>query len=51
MLLNECARYQDRVSKYERAGEEHKAAKLQAQLAHCRASVSSEVFTSVASNV
>ena len=51
MLLNECVRYEDRVSKCERAGKEHKAAKLQAQLVHCRASVSSEVSTSVASNV
>ena len=31
------------MGKCERAGKEHKAAKLQAQLVHCRASVSSEV--------
>ena len=43
MLFNQCLRYADRVGKCERAGKEHKAAKLQAELVQCRASVSDEV--------
>ena len=39
MLLNECLRYEDRVSKYEQAGNERKTARLQAELVHCRALV------------
>ena len=42
-LLSKCLMYDDRLGKYERAGKERKAAKLQAQLAHCRALISDEV--------
>ena len=49
-LLGKCLRYDDRLSKYERAGKERKVAKLQAQLAHCRALISDEVKLSAAGN-